>query len=393
MNCPVCQSSGMTTLFKRERLPVLQNYLCPSEETAIGMPRRDLTFALCRHCGFGFNRTFEQERVPYGDAYDNNQLCSPIFQQHVDRLIDRLVQHDGIRHKTVIEVGCGKGTFLKKLCERGENQGIGFDPSYKGPETSDQERVRFYKKIYGPGCESIEVDAVISRHVIEHVADPVGLLQVIRGALSGSPRAKIYFETPCLEWILRHQVFWDFFYEHCSYFSKASLQTAFEAAGFDVLQMEHIFQGQYLWCEAKVEPNAGEGPTADSRSIIDLAGVYQRHQQEQVEGWKAFIDNLRAKGKVAVWGAGAKGVTFVNVVDPHRERIDCLVDLNPDKQNKYVPGTGHPILPYKTLKQRGAKYALVMNPNYLKENQTLIQEADMDVELLSETNDVPATKR
>src|SRR5205085_12185192 len=88
--------------------------------------------------------------------------------------------------------------------------------------------------------------------VIEHVPSPVELVRDIRRALVNSPRAKVFLETPCVEWILRNRVIWDFFYEHCSYFTAASLATAVEMAGFKVESVEHIFNGQYLWLEASV---------------------------------------------------------------------------------------------------------------------------------------------
>ena len=86
--------------------------------------------------------------------------------------------------------------------------------------------------------------------------------------------------------------------------------------------------------------------------------------------------------KIAIWGAGAKGVTLVNLVDPKRELITCLVDLNPQKQGNYLPGTGHPIVDYSELRDLGVSTAILMNPNYREENQALLRKAGLSVELV-----------
>ena len=75
-------------------------------------------------------------------------------------------------------------------------------------------------------------------------------------------------------------------------------------------------------------------------------------------------------------GAGAKGATFVNLVDPKREYISYLVDINPEKQERYVAKTGHSIISPKHIYDiKGKKiYILIMNDNYYKEIQNEINE-------------------
>jgi hypothetical protein len=72
-------------------------------------------------------------------------------------------------------------------------------------------------------------------------------------------------------------------------------------------------------------------------------------------------------GGVAVWGAGAKGATFCNLVDPECRLIACVIDVNPAKHGKFVAGTGHRILAPEQLDAEGVAAALVLNPNYVRE--------------------------
>ena len=50
---------------------------------------------------------------------------------------------------------------------------------------------------------------------------------------------------------------------------------------------------------------------------------------------------MHLKNDCPIWGDGAKGVTFANHVDSESSLINCIIDMNPKKQGKYITGTGH----------------------------------------------------
>ena len=383
MKCPICQSVKVNRFLERFNVPVHQNLICPSKEIARNVKRGNLSLVVCKECGFVFNQSFDENLLSYGKNYDNTQISSPIFQDYIDNLIYYLIKKRGIVNKTIVEIGCGKGSFLKSLCLEGRNCGIGFDPSYVGPSILMDGRLRFERSFYGPGCDSIPADVVICRHVIEHVSDTVNLLKAVRQALRKSPRAQLFFETPDLDWILKSHVFWDFFYEHCSYFTKQSLTAAFEIAGFDVKNIHNVFQDQYLWSEAKLSNRRSHNIRKLPGRIPVLAKQFAERDRVLIQRWQKRLKELHSLGRVAIWGAGAKGVTFANLLDPHCKWIDCVVDLNPNKQGRFVPGTGHPIVSYQDLPKRGVATAILMNPNYREENQVLLQNAGIKLNLIN----------
>ncbi len=229
---------------------------------------------------------------------------------------------------------------------------------------------------------NISADVVICRHVIEHVPDPLILLQSIRQALEKSRNPSVFFETPCVEWILHNKVIWDFFYEHCSLFTKDSVRVAFESAGFKIDAIHHVFNGQYLWIEASLD-SPKKPQQIDSTKILSLAKEYARSERAIIRTWMSRIKSLAAHGKVALWGAGAKGTTFANIIDANRYLLDCIVDLNPNKQGQFLPGTGHPIIGYQELPPRGVTDAILMNPNYQKEILALLKNAEININLLA----------
>ena len=382
--CPVCGSTAVPVFLVRPGVPVHQHLIFDDPASARATVRGDLRLACCDRCGFVFNTAFDASKLQYGASYDNSQDHSDAFRDHVTALVRRLTEQGVLENVRIVEVGCGQGAFLRALvASHSGNVGYGFDPSYRGPAERRDLRLSFRREYYGPESAEIAADLVVCRHVIEHVPSPLDLLGAVRAALRHSGHARVFFETPCVEWILRQRVIWDFFYEHCSYFSASSVVAAFSRAGFDVANVSHVFSDQYLWIEAAVAETPSV-PAAPGTAVSAMAEEYGREEVLIRERWRRRVTGLRARGPVAVWGAGAKGVTFANLVDPEGGLIDCLVDLNPAKQGRFLPGTGHPIVDYRELGRRQVRTAVLMNPNYRSENEALLRGLAAEVDLIDE---------
>jgi len=371
--CPVCQSDQLTKILQKEKMPVHQNLVFKSRSAARGIAKGDVHLVVCDKCEFVFNQVFDFNKLSYGKNYDNSQGFSKAFSKHTDTLLKRILNKYKNKNICVVEVGCGKGTFLKELLNSrgGETfKGFGFDPSYEGSEKAQSGRLKFYKEYYGPNYANIKADVIICRHVIEHVPDPVDLLQTIKNTLKNSPTAKVYFETPCISWIFKNQVIWDIFYEHCSYFNSRSITRAFKQAGYCVDIVRHVFGGQYLWVEAQPVREKINFENVPNK-IMAVAKKYGEKSKDWIEQWKKKIKKLKKEGNVVLWGAGAKGVTFSNLVDKKMGLIDYVVDINKNKQGNFVPGTGHPIVDIKALRNK-LNNIIVMNPNYIEEIDNLL---------------------
>ncbi len=354
-DCPLCGAGAPAPFLRRDGVPVHQNLPLSDSASARRATRGVLAMTACTACGFVFNRAFDPALLHYGPGYDNAQAGSPRFAAHLNDLARHLVERRDVRGARIVEIGCGNGDFLRRLVTwpGADNTGIGFDPAYRGPASDCDGRLRFVADLY----RGEPADVVICRHVIEHIANPRALLATL-----GPARA--FFETPDVAWILRNTVAWDFFYEHCSLFCADSLGFAFARAGFAVRAISRVFDGQYLWLEG--EPGTAAAAPRPGR-IPALARRYGAAEPAAAAGWRQRLAALARDGKVAVWGAGAKGVTLAALADPQGSAIDCLVDVNPAKQGRFVPGTGHPIVAPAALAARGVRHVVMTNPAYRAE--------------------------
>lgn len=385
-SCPVCNSIEVIKFFERTNVSVYQNYIFKTEESAKNVNKGNLELYICKRCGFIFNETFDNDKLHYGEFYDNTQDISNAFNQYINREMDFLIDDLKIKNNRIVEVGCGKGNFLKKLVTRSNNIGIGFDTSYVGEMESLNGKIKFKKCFYDESCTDVPADIVICRHVIEHIQNPVEMLKNIRKALVNSENAIVFFETPSVKWILENKVMYDFFYEHCSYFDEASITKAFNIAGLTVKKIIHEFNGQYMWIIGEISKN-GEGlseiNSKDINILEKLAYSYNDYVSKNIENWKDKIIGLSKNGKVAIWGAGAKGATFISIIDPEKKYIDCVIDINVHKQGCYLPGTGHKIVSYNEIKSRKINNIVLMNTNYIEEIREVLYTEKIEVHLIS----------
>lgn len=373
-SCPICKSEETVVFLKRNQIPVVQNMVFPNKRSAVSVPRGDLVLCCCKSCGFIFNSAFEEKLIMYGNAYDNRQHFSYYFLQYMKKMAECYVKSKGVANSQILEVGCGDGTFLRLLLsdEGNGNTGIGFDPSYQGPNLDCNGRAKFVVDYFNESYTNYLADVVISRHVIEHISDPIRFLISIRTSLGKEKESVIFTETPDVTWILKNKCFWDFCYEHCSYFSPESLSLALSIVGLKTIEIIKTFQGQYMLSLAQPIDNNTD---LNLNRVLDepifrVAQEYGQHEGNFIAKNRSALKQLHIKDNVFLWGAGAKGVIYANMIDPYSECITSIVDVNPDKQGGYLSGTGHRVISPDLLPETGS--VIIMNENYIDEIEATI---------------------
>lgn len=370
-NCPVCEKSETVSSVSRDNLITMQNYVYRDYEKARESPVGKFELRACRNCGFAYNAGFDPSLMSYDENYDN-QVPSKIFLDYYERVARFLYDKYKLENGFVIDVGCGKGTFLKVLCGLYPAvRGLGIDPSYEASDSTEEPKnLTFIQDVFRSDYITEQPSLVICRHVLEHIDRPVSFLSSIRTALVSSnyTETPFFVEVPDLDWIIENGAFWDFCYEHCNYFTLESLSFALELAGFQTEEGYKAFGGQYLWMRARIKPDSVS--IRANETISGKVTDYAREEEKLMSAIRAKLVKLKAKGsKTVVWGMATKGVVFCNLIDPGKKLIDYCVDINANKQNCFVPHTGHLISAPTVLKTVNSTISvvIVMNPNYVNE--------------------------
>lgn len=373
--CPICASRDLSQILRVDEAPVQVGTVWPTREAACGAPTGSIRLTVCRRCGFIFNRAFSQRAITYSPAYAIELHHSPTYQAYLEAEAKYLIEKYDIRHCSVLEVGCGSGHFLRLICSLGENDGYGFDPSLVEPrvEQLGNATLTLVNEFFDSSSEVPRVDLVINRSVLESIADPVRFLKPIREAIGDASDTVVYFEVPNASWVFGQHKTWNVYYEHCSYFTVDLLPRLFAAAGFRTVACEPCYDDdQHLRMEAKPSATPMESSASRTEELLDTMEAYRQSRERTIEEWREHLEALRAQGKrVAIWGAGGRGITFLNTVcrnpSESREHIAFAVDINPARQGRFLPRTGQEIVAPSALRTHPVDVVIITNPTYAPE--------------------------
>jgi SAM-dependent methyltransferase len=382
--CPVCQATDMTQLLDFLQVPVHCNVLWPTQAEARKAPKGDIRLGFCGNCGHIANLLFNPQLMEYTQAYENSLHFSPRFQSYVESLAAGLIERYDLHDKEIIEIGCGQGDFIRLLCKLGQNRGVGFDPSYVPEPNQAQatEALTFIQDFYSPRYANYKADLICCRHVLEHIEHPTDFLLMVRQAIGDCPDTVLFFEVPNVLSTLRDLAIWDIIYEHCSYFSRNSLIHLFSKCGFKVNRFSEAFAGQFLSIEATSARPIGTGGGDDLKRMLPSVTTFAEKYQHKLQSWQDKLKRIeQAKQRAVIWGAGSKGVTFLNTFALEGQ-IELAVDINPRKQGMYIPGTGQQIVSPDFLRDYQPDVVIVMNPVYKEEIRQMIGELGFTAEIL-----------
>jgi SAM-dependent methyltransferase len=379
----------MALFYAADNIPVHSTVQTASPEEAVNFPRGRLQLGFCSRCGFVSNTAYDATLQEYCSNCEESQGFSPTFNAFAKKLAQTWIDRYQIRDKTILEIGCGKGEFLVLMCDLGNNRGIGIDPSYQPHRTPEEfkKRVEFIQDHYDEKYSHLTANVVLCRHTLEHIGRTGEFLRSIRRTIGKQLDTIVLFELPDVVRVLKEGAFWDIYYEHCSYFSPGSLARLFRQSGFDVVELERCYDDQYLLIGAR--PVEGDVPPPslpledDLEEMRELVDGATRRLADGVSYWRKLILDFHAQGKkVVVWIALSKAVAFLTTLGVGNA-VEYVVDINPFRQNKFMPGTGQRIVPPQFLAGYKPDVVILMNPIYRKEVQADLDKMGLNAQLLT----------
>ena len=194
-------------------------------------------------------------------------------------------------------------------------------------------------------------DFVLCRHTLEHVGAVAGFLALVRRACGDDRRVRLGFEVPDPRRILDEGAFWDVYYEHCLVlYGRRRSRGPSPCAGSTCSTCAASTASS---TSSSMRRRGGGGHRRDrlvaaladdlAETAASVAGFSREARRASPPGGSASPRGQAASRRVALWGSGSKAVGFLTTIgDPGI--VDCVVDINPARQGRYMPGCTMPIV-------------------------------------------------
>jgi hypothetical protein len=352
--CPVCAHSVAANFFDGGLQPLATLGWPETADQARAMPRLPHDFVQCPNCTHVWNRSFRYADVPYRNNPNRMFNNGVIWRGHLARSCELLVRQMP-EAPTLVEIGCGEGHFLRALATAcgGRGRILGFDPSTH-PETG--QGFEFHARMFDPLTDvaRYQPDALVIRHVLEHLETPATLLeQLAWGASQLDKDVWLFCESPCIDRVFTTGRLADFFYEHVSHFTTDSYRTLMARAG-DIFELAHGYEGEVVY--ALVRLGVPEAARMRARAANAFAADSTTARRTVHQQLKALATSGRA---VAIWGGTGKGAAFMHQYGLDAGRFPLVVDSDPTKAGTHVPGLGQRIEFRDILKSRAVDVVII----------------------------------
>jgi len=377
-----CRSCGGTAL--KEVLDLGVTPIADRLVTAATLKEEELVCPLsvvfCEDCKLLQIRETVRPSVLFGEDYPYYSSVSPELTAHFRASAEAVLRRRPLGPGSlVLELASNDGCLLRTYAARGIRV-LGVDPA-EGPArraiaSGIDTRIAFFTREYAERLagEGIRPDVVHANNVLAHVDDTNGFVAGI--AMLVGEDGEVVVECPYVKDLVDGCEFDTIYHQHLCYFSLTSLSALFERNGLYVNRVERTpIHGGSLRVVAEKAPRPDGSVLGlrelESREGLDRSSYFAEFAARVAAlrvSLRGLLDELkRQKKRIAGYGAAAKACTLMSVVGIDGEDLDYVVDLNPVKHGRYLPGARVPILPTERLQADTPDYLLLLAWNFARE--------------------------
>jgi hypothetical protein len=203
---------------------------------------------------------------------------------------------------------------------------------------------------------------IIANNVLAHVPDIHDFIEGFKILLARN--GTITFEFPELSRLIEFREFDTIYHEHYSYLSLTALMPILRVHQLRAIRSEAIetHGGSLRLVVVRDEDSRVEDETIAATVYREVR--YNPLDESLMNNFRADVTEIKSKliaelsdlkqsGKlVAGYGAAAKGNTLLNFAEIDSSLISFVVDKNPIKQGKFLPGSRIPVFHPKELERR-----------------------------------------
>jgi len=367
MKCRGCSSSLSRTFIDLGNSPIANNLLTLDQlvESEEFLPLHTRT---CNNCGLVQLNEISPKETLFPENYTYYSSYSESWLLHSKKFTLNMIDRFGLNtDDLVIEVASNDGYLLQYFQESGIPV-IGIEPAAQVAKVAELQRgiptiVQFFGKDTANRVlmEHSKSRLIIANNVLAHVPDIHDFVAGFEILLEDTGVAT--FEFPHLLNLILLNQFDTIYHEHYSYLSVTALNPIFAKHGLRIFDLENLdtHGGSLRIFVCKLDSDWPTEPVVreciyqeslhDPR-LDEVSFKLQRISQKIRIELLEEIDRVKKKGMtVAAYGAAAKGNTLLNYSKIKSDSIDYVVDRNPHKQGKYLPGSRIPVVGEDHLKE------------------------------------------
>lgn len=383
MKCRHCAAELAFQLIDLGSAPPSNAYL-----TAISLRRPEKWFPLkvlvCETCWLVQAESYSRASELFNDEYAYFSSFSDAWLAHSERYVSEMVERFSLNsYSQVVEVASNDGYLLQYVKSRGIPC-LGIEPTASTANAARLKGVETIERFFGIdlarelAANGRSADLTAANNVLAHVPD---INDFVRGfAELLKPSGVATFEFPHLYQLVTERQFDTIYHEHFSYLSFTTVREIFLTQGLSVFDVEEIgTHGGSLRVFAQ-RTDSGKHPISEHvGQILELesgAGMrtlsfykgFERDAEIAKSKLLEILVEAKLSGKtVAAYGAAAKGNTFLNYAGVKSDLISFVVDRNPAKQGKWMPGSRIPIVGEEWLRNERPEVIIILPWNIKSE--------------------------
>jgi len=383
MNCRHCNTKLLFSFIDLNSAPPSNSFLSKKN-----MNKAEKWYPLhvmvCSSCWLVQTEDFVQAKEMFSPEYAYFSSFSSSFLLHVKQYVEEMISRFSLDDRsTVLEVAANDGYLLQYVKEKGIPC-YGIEPTKSTANAAQERGIEIIEEFFGGLLadklvkNNRKADLTIANNVLAHVPNINDFVGGFTKILKKNGVAT--FENPHLLNLVEQKQFDTIYHEHFSYLSVTSVIEIFKTNGLTLFDVEEItIHGGSLRYFAQRSDTGKRLVTNNVRylqekenkagmSNIDFYRGFQSEAENIKINFLAFLIDQKLKGKiVAAYGAAAKGNTMLNFCGVNQDLIKFVVDKNPSKQGKFLPGSRIPIKDEKYIKEAKPDYVVILPWNLKNE--------------------------